>query len=315
MADDLAELAGVGEKIAEKLAEAGYSDYMSIAAASPGELVASTGIGADTAAKIIASARTKLKMGFEPAADVLARRQQVGRLTTGSKALDQLLGGGIETQAITEFHGAFSSGKSQVAHQLAVTVQLPPEQGGLSGAALFIDTERTFRPERIVDMAKALGLDSEQALKNVYAASAFNSDHQMVLVEKAEEIIKEKNIKLLIVDSLTASFRSEYAGRGTLADRQQKLNRHMHKLQRLADVYNIVVYVTNQVMSRPDILFGDPTVPIGGHIVGHQATYRVYLRKSKGEKRIAKLIDSPYLPEGECVFAVRTDGVRDTEKE
>lgn len=315
MADDLAELNGVGEKIAEKLNEAGYIDFMTIAAASPGELVAATGIGADTAQKIIASARTKLKMGFESAADVLERRKLVGRISTGSPALNALLGGGVETQAITEFHGAFGSGKSQVAHQLAVMVQRPVEEGGLGGGALFIDTEQTFRPERIVDMAKAVGMDPEEALKNVYAARAFNSDHQVVLVEKAEELIKEKNIKLVIVDSLTASFRSEYAGRGTLADRQQKLNRHLHKLQRLADVFNIAVYVTNQVMSRPDVLFGDPTAPVGGHIVGHQATYRVYLRKSKGEKRIAKLIDSPYLPEGECVFAVRTDGVRDTEKE
>ena len=204
-----------------------------------------------------------------------------------------------------------NSGKSQLAHQLAVNVQLPKDKGGLGGKALFIDTEQTFRPERILEMAKGLGLDPKKTLENILVARAYNSDHQVLLAEKAEEFIKKNNVKIVIVDSLTSSFRSDYTGRGTLANRQQKLNRHLHHLQRLADVYNLSVYVTNQVMSRPDILFGDPTAPIGGHILGHQATFRVYLRKSKDVKRIAKLIDSPCLPEGETIFKVVTDGVRD----
>jgi len=304
-------LPGVGEKTLEKLKESGYVDLMSIAAASAGELSTATGVGDETASKIIAAARDKLEMGFEPATKVLKRRELVGKISTGSKELDNLLGGGVETQSILEAHGAFGSGKSQLAHQLAVTVQLPPGKGGLGGKALFIDTEQTFRPERVTDMAKAMGLDPQKALENVLAARAYNSDHQVILAEKAEEIVKQHNVKLIIVDSLTSSFRSDYTGRGTLANRQQKLNRHLHQLQRMADVYNLAVYVTNQVMSRPDILFGDPTAPIGGHILGHQATFRIYLRKSKGEKRIAKLIDSPSLPEGEVVFAVKTEGVRD----
>jgi DNA repair protein RadA len=301
----------VGDKTAEKMKEAGYDNLMSIAASSAGELSAATGIGVDTANKIIAAARQQLKMGFESAKEVLSKREKIGRITTGSKVLDTLLGGGVETQAITEMHGAFGSGKSQLAHQLAVSVQLPKEKGGLGGKAIFIDTEQTFRPERIRHMAEALGIDPGKALENVFVARAYNSDHQVLLAEKAEEIIKKESIKLLVVDSLTSSFRSDYTGRGTLADRQQKLNRHLHHLQRLADVYNLAVYVTNQVMARPDVLFGDPTAPIGGHILGHQATYRVYLRKSKAEKRIAKLIDSPNLPEGEAVFRVLTEGIRD----
>jgi DNA repair protein RadA len=203
---------------------------------------------------------------------------------------------------------------SQIAHQLSVNVQLPKDKGGLGGKAVFVDTESTFRPERIVDMATAKGIDPQEALKNIYMARAYNSDHQIVLVEKAEEIIKKENIKLIIVDSLTASFRSDYTGRGELASRQQKLNRHLHKLQRLADVYNIAVYITNQVMARPDIMFGDPTAPIGGHVLGHQSTYRVYLRKSKEDKRIAKLIDSPCLPEAETVFRVTKEGITDADE-
>ncbi len=308
---DVENLPGVGEKTAEKLKESGYDSLMSIATASIGDLIGAAGLGEETAAKIINAARNKLKMGFEPASEVLKKRSMIGKITTGSKALDSLLGGGVETQAITEMHGAFGSGKSQLAHQLAVTVQLPRDKGGLEGRAVFIDTEQTFRPERIQQMAEALGLDPKRILENVFVARAYNSDHQILLAEKAEEVIKKENVKVVIVDSLTSSFRSDYTGRGTLANRQQKLNRHLHHLQKLADIYNLAVYVTNQVMARPDILFGDPTVPIGGHILGHQATFRVYLRKSKAEKRIAKLIDSPSLPEGEAVFRVIVDGIRD----
>ncbi|RLJ06701.1 MAG: DNA repair and recombination protein RadA [Candidatus Aenigmatarchaeota archaeon] len=304
-------LPGVGEKTLEKLKEAGYDNLMSIAASSSGILATEVGIGEETAAKIINAAREKLEMGFDPASAVLKKREQIGKITTGSKALDELLGGGVETQSILEAHGAFGSGKSQLAHQLSVNVQLPKDKGGLEGKAIFIDTEQTFRPERIMEMAEGAGLDPKKALDNILVARAYNSDHQILLVQKAEDYIKKENVKMLVVDSLTSSFRSDYTGRGTLANRQQKLNKHLHDLQRLADVYNLAVYITNQVMARPDILFGDPTAPVGGHILGHQATFRLYLRKSKDTKRIAKLIDSPCLPEGEAVFRVIREGIRD----
>lgn len=307
----LEDLPGVGPKGAQKLREAGYADLMAIAAASAGEISAAADLGELTAEKVIAAARQALDMGFKPASEVLEHRQEIGKLTTGSKALDALFKGGIETQTITEAYGAFSSGKSQLGFQLAVNVQLPKEKGGLNGACLFIDTEATFRPERIVQIAEGMGLDAKKVLSNIYVARAYNSDHQMVLVEKAKDVIKEKGIKLVIVDSLTNHFRADYSGRGELAARQQKLNRHIHALQRLADVHNVAVYVTNQVMARPDMMFGDPTAAIGGHIVGHGTGVRIYLRKSKGEKRIARLIDSPYLPEGEAVFAVTEKGISD----
>ena len=311
MSKELETLPGVGEKTLEKLKESGYDTLMIIAAASPGQLSSDVGLGDETASRIISAARDKLQMGFETASSVLKRRDSVGKITTGSKTLNELLGGGVETQSILEAHGAFGSGKSQLGLMLSVTVQLPKEKGGLGKKALFIDTEGTFRPERIMEIAKGLGLDPKKALENVLVARAYNSDHQVLLAEKAEEVLKKENIGVIVVDSLTSSFRSDYTGRGTLANRQQKLNRHLHTLQKLADVHNIAIYVTNQVMARPDILFGDPTAPIGGHVLGHQATFRVYLRKSKADKRIAKLIDSPCLPEGETVFRVTTDGIVD----
>jgi DNA repair protein RadA len=308
----LEDLPGVGGAIADKLREAGYTDLMELAVASPSDVAEAAEIGTATAQKIIAEARRQADVGgFESGVVLLERRQKLGRVTTGAKSLDDLLGGGVETQAITEFSGEFGTGKTQLAHQIAVNVQLPPERGGLNSETVYIDTESTFRPERIVDMARAVHLDPTEALGRIHIARAFNSNHQMLLVGKAQELARERPIRLIVVDSLTAHFRSEYVGRGELAPRQQLLNRHLHELLRFGTMYNAAIVVTNQVSSRPDILFGDPTRPIGGNIVAHAATYRIYLRKSKPPKRIARLIDSPNLPEGEAVLSLTTDGIRE----
>ena len=308
----LEDLPGVGPTTAEKLREAGYTDLMELAVASPGDVAEAAEIGTQIALHIIGEARRQAEVGsFESGTQLLERRKKLGRVTTNSKALDELLGGGVETMAITEFAGEFGSGKTQLAHQIAVDVQQPVDQGGLAGEVVYIDTESTFRPERIVDMSKGLGIDPQEALAKIHIARAFNSSHQMLLVTKAQELARSRPIRLIVVDSLTAHFRAEYAGRGELAPRQQLLNKHLHELQRFADTYNAAVVVTNQVSSRPDILFGDPTRPIGGNIVAHAATYRIYLRKSKPPKRIARLIDSPNLPEGEAGFSVTGEGVRD----
>jgi DNA repair protein RadA len=309
--DKISDLPGVGPATAEKLTDSGYVDVMSIAVASPSELSDAAEIGEATASKIIYGARKLADIGgFETGSSILEKRLQVGHLTSGSKTFDELLGGGFETQSIVELFGEFGSGKTQVAHQLCVLVQQAKDKGGMDSHAFYIDTENTFRPERIVQMAEAMEMDPDEVLSNIHVARAYNSSHQMLLVDKLKDLSKEINSKLLIVDSLTAHFRAEYVGRGALADRQQKLNKHMHDLLRWSDLNNGVVCVTNQVSSKPDAFFGDPTRPIGGHIVGHTATFRIYLRKSKGPKRIARLIDSPHLPEGEAVFTITKEGIR-----
>jgi len=306
------DLPGVGATTAEKLRDSGYDNLMSIATTSPGELVELTGVGENVAKRIIHVARTKLDMGFETGEDILKKREQIVKITTGCKVFDEMLGGGFETGSISECFGEFGSSKTQIAHALAVNVQLPREKGGADGMAVFIDGESTFRPERIKQFSEALGLDSLEVLKNIKIARAFNSDHQMLVAEKVEDLIKEGlPIKLIIVDSLTAHFRADFVGRGTLSERQQKLNKHMHVLMKLAAQYNICVYVTNQVMSRPDVFFGDPTAAIGGNIVGHNSQTRIYLRKGKKGSRVAKLIDSPHLPDSECVFMVTDKGIED----
>ncbi len=312
--EDISDIPGVGEKIGDKLKKAGYIDLMSLAAAGTLEVSEAASIGEATADKVIKSARKALNIGFETATDVYERRKQIGKIKTGSENLDNLLGGGIETQAVTELHGAFGSGKTQVGFQLAVNVQLPVEEGGLNASCIFLDVEGTFRPSRVKQIAEGRGLDAKKILGNIYVARCYNSDHQMVLAQKIGEMIKEKNVKLIIVDSVTSAFRADFIGRGTLAARQQKLNRHLHTLQRIADVHNVAVYITNQVMARPDILFGDPTAPIGGHILGHFSTHRVYLRKSKANRRIARVIDSPNLPEAETVFFITPEGIKDPEE-
>ena len=305
------DLPGVGAATAEKLMAVGYTDLMSIAVASPSELIEATGMGDAVAKKLIAIARSSLEMGFESGEELLKRREKVIRIKTGSNSLNTLLGGGFETGAIVECFGEFGSGKTQIGHALAVSVQTVEKDA----VAVYIDTENTFRPERIIQLAKGAGMDPDEVLRNIKVARAYNSDHQMLLAEKVEDLIKKKgmNVKLVVVDSLTAHFRAEFIGRGTLADRQQKLNTHLPTLAKQADMHNFCVYVTNQVMAKPDMFFGDPTQAIGGHIVAHASTFRVYLRKGKKGTRVAKLVDSPSLPEAEAGFYVDESGIKDVE--
>jgi len=310
--DAVKKLPGVGEATLKKLIKAGFSSLESIAYTPPSIIQAESGLGDKTTAKLIKSSMEQLDIGFKSAETVWEHRKNIARITSGSQELDNLFGGGIETGCVIEFFGEFRTGKTQIAHQLCVNVQLSREDGGLNGNALYIDTEGTFRPERIIQMAEGLDLDHKKVLKNIVFGRAYNSDHQILLIKEASNLIKEKNIKLIIVDSLIGHFRSEYVGRGTLANRQQTINTHLHDLLRLTDIFpELCVIVTNQVQSKPDVFYGNPTVAAGGNIVAHGSTIRIYLRKGKGEQRVAKMIDAPHLPEGEAVFSITENGIID----
>jgi DNA repair protein RadA len=309
----LADLPGIGPAAREKLEAAGIFDLMGLAVMGPKELAELAGMGEAVARKAIQAARKMMDLGFQDGLEFAEKRGEVISITTGSREFNNLLGGkGIETKAITEAFGSYGSGKTQLGLTLAVNVQLPLEMGGAEGKAVYIDTEGTFRPERIRQIAEAKGTNPEKVLKNILVARAFNSDHQILLIDKVGELIKNgENVKLVVVDSLTAHFRAEFSGRGMLADRQQKLNKYLHNLMKMAEQFNLAVYVTNQVMANPAMMFGDPTTAIGGNIVGHASTYRIYIRRGKKGSRVAKLIDSPNLPDNECVFFVTAAGVTD----
>ncbi len=314
--EDLSDIAvnqipGVGPAVAEKLISSGYITLAAVAHASPIELAEHCEIGEQTAKRLISASRSQIGIGFQNAKELLKARNKLIKIPTGSKSLDTLLAGGIETSSLTEFSGEFRTGKTQICFQLCVMTAMEKKLGGLESGVIYIDTEGTFRPERIVQICNRFNAPTEEVLSRINVGRAYNSDHQMVLVLESPKFIKEGNVKLMIIDSLTSHFRAEFTGRGSLLERQQKLNKYLHQLLRLAEVYDIAVVATNQVLSKPDVLYGETVFPIGGHIVAHSCTTRVFLRKSKGEKRIARVIDSPHIPEIETVFMIGQDGILD----
>jgi DNA repair protein RadA len=317
---EIQDIEGIGPSITKKLREAGILSVMDLAVAGVEDLAVDINSTKDSAASFIMAAQKLLRESnilekeFITAEAALRKRRSLLRCSTGSGVLDELFLGGIETQAVTEFYGEFGSGKSQICHTLCITAGQPVESGGLDSGVIYVDTEGTFRPERLEQIARERGVDPLHALKNVAVCKVYNSAHLELIVKNLGKYVDDYKAKLVIIDSIISLHRAEFAGRGTLADRQQRLNSIMHKLLRIAEIYNIALVVTNQVQSAPDTFFGDPTRPTGGNVIGHASTYRVYLKKS-GENRIARMVDSPYHPYGDVRFTVNEKGVDDLEEE
>ncbi|HYZ49337.1 MAG TPA: DNA repair and recombination protein RadA [Nitrososphaeraceae archaeon] len=315
---DIQDIEGIGPTTAKKLKEAGIVSVMDLAVTSAEELAVDINASKESAAAFVIAAQKLLRDSkvlekeFVTADAALEKRRSMLRCSTGSSALDDLLLGGIETQAVTEFYGEFGSGKSQVCHTLCAMARQPVESGGLDGNTIYIDTEGTFRPERIQEIARSRGYEQEQVLKSIAVCKVYNSSHLELIIKNLGKYVDDFKAKLVIIDSIISLHRAEFAGRGTLADRQQRLNSMLHKVIRLAEIYNIAIVITNQVQSSPDTFFGDPTKAAGGNVLGHASTYRIYLRKS-GENRIAKMIDSPYHPYSDARFTVNERGTDDIE--
>jgi len=312
--EDPATLDGVGPAMASKLRSAGMTTVEAIAVTPPKEIAKKTGIGFNTVLNIVAAARESVCVNFITAEELWKKRQNMLKCSTGSKNLNELLGGGIETQAMTEFVGEYGVGKTQICLMLCVMAQLPLEEGGLNGNVVYIDTEGTFMPERIFEIANALELDPHETLENIFLARAYNSSHQCLLTDHLFKFCPENDIKLVIVDSMIGHFRGEYIGRENLSERQQTLNGQLHKLLRLTEAFNLPVIVTNQVQANPAQFFGDPNKPAGGHVMAHACTHRVYLRKGSKGTRLAKVIDSPYLPENSTRFKITEKGIEDVQE-
>jgi DNA repair protein RadA len=317
---EIQDIEGIGPTTAKKLKEAGIVSVMDLAVATADELSVDINSSKDSASAFIIAAQKLLRDSkvlekeFVTADAALEKRRSMLRCSTGSSTLDELLLGGIETQAVTEFYGEFGSGKSQICHTLCAIARQPIEAGGLDSSTIYIDTEGTFRPERVQEIARARGFDPVQVLKNIAVCKVYNSSHLELIVKNLGKYVDDFKAKLVIIDSIISLHRAEFAGRGTLADRQQRLNGMLHKIIRLAEIYNIALVITNQVQSSPDTFFGDPTKAAGGNVLGHASTYRVYLRKS-GENRVAKMIDSPYHPYSDARFTVNERGTDDMDEE
>jgi DNA repair protein RadA len=315
---EIQDIEGIGPTTAKKLKDAGIISVMDLAVASADELAVEINASKDSAAAFIMAAQKLLRDSnvlekeFITADAALEKRRSMLRCSTGSKVLDELLLGGIETQAVTEFYGEFGSGKSQICHTLCAIARQPTEASGLDSNVIYIDTEGTFRPERLNQIARARNFDPTHVLKSVAVCKVYNSSHLELIIKDLGKYINDFKAKLVIIDSIISLHRAEFSGRGTLADRQQRLNSILHKLIRLSEIYNIAIVITNQVQSSPDTFFGDPTKAAGGNVLGHASTYRIYLRKS-GENRVAKMIDSPYHPYSDVRFTVTEKGTDDIE--
>lgn len=298
--------------------EAGFFTVESIAFAPRKHILTVKGISEGKVQKLLDEAFKRVPMGFTSAELVNQKRADMIYITTGSRELDKLLNGGIETGSLTELIGEFRTGKTQLCHTLAVTCQLPVSANGAEGKCLYIDTESTFRPERVLSVAGRYKMNETDVLKNICTARAYNTDHQMNLLSQAAGMMMKSRFSLVIIDSATAHYRTDYSGRGELANRQMHLGKFLRSLQNLANEFGVAVVLTNQVVANVDqgpmMMMGDNKKPIGGNIMAHASTTRLFLKKGRGETRICKVYDSPNLREADATFAINADGIGDVKE-
>ena len=307
---DLTVLPGVGDGTAQKLRDGGILTIMGVAVNTPGQIKDAAGITEAAARKLINAARELCELGFEKG-DVVAEKQNTTEfIPTYCTTIDALLGGGLKLGTTMEAFGQYASGKTQLGHMLAVsTLQKFPDS-----YVIWIDTENTFSAKRIVELCAGLDLDSDKVLSHIKVGKAVSSDHQILLTEHIEkDIVEGDDVKLIVVDSMMNHFRAEYLGRGTLAGRQQMINGYLHKIASLVSSYGMSVYMTNQVQHDPGQLFGNPEKAVGGNIIGHFATTRVWIIKAAKNSRKMKLVDSPDMPVGEAVFMIKSDKLEGVE--
>ena len=244
------------------------------------------------------------------ASEVLDLERKKPRLLSGCKSIDSLIKG-FETGCITEVFGEYGTGKTQLALQLSVWVQKPLSEGGLEGKALYIDTEGAYSASRVAEISKARGMDPQKVLGNIFYIKVSSVRELFAAVNKAELLVKEENIKLIVIDSLMHLFRIEFQGRAMLAERQQKLNKLLSKLRKIAEEHDVVVLVTNHVIEKPQFSFLEREKAAGGHVLAHSPKLRLMIRKSFGNKRILRIVDSPYLPPAEIPFQITKAGLED----
>ena len=324
----LESLQDVDQHLLHKLKDIGVGSISDLATTTAPELLedyysnhdeAIGGIDLETISHLVLKAKQKLiedgliQRDFSSAEKMLERRQNMAKFSTGSESFDSFLGGGIETQALTEIAGGFGSGKSQLCYTLCVTANMSSKE---DNGIIYVDTENSFKAERVHQIAESRGLDAEEIMKKIFVCKIYYSAHLEAVIRSLAKYIEQYKARLVIIDSIISLHRAEFAGRETLAERQQRLNTILHKLIRLAEVYNVAVVYTNQVQAQPDTFLGngfDSMRAAGGNIMGHASTYRIFLRKA-GHNRIATMLDSPYHAYSQVKFTIGEEGIQDLEK-
>lgn len=311
---DITKLKGIGGETAKKFASKGITTVEQLFVIPPPKVAEMLGCDNDTAISYFKKAREFYKKPvFKSGKEADEEDKVIDRISTGTKALDKLFSGGIECGATTEIYGEFGCGKTQFCHTMAVRVQLPKEEGGLEGKALWVDTEGTFEPTRVRSIAEAINLDPDEALENITVASVYNSaDLYMTMLEVEHMIEDDPKIKVIVVDSAIGLFRQDYSGRAMLSERQKYLDEFLTLASNISGFHNVAIIWTNQVMINPGVFYGDPVTAVGGTVLAHKSTYRVYFKKS-GAYRIAKMIDSPKHAQVEVSFGLASVGVVDKE--
>ncbi|MGA7367757.1 MAG: DNA repair and recombination protein RadA [Nitrososphaeraceae archaeon] len=317
---DLCSIEEIGIATRMHLESSGFKSLKDLVVRGPVDISEATGMDIEKSAILCNRARQRLEdagvleKNFVTARKLYNKRLTAERTSTGSRNLDTLLGGGLETRAVTEIYGEYGTGKTQICHNLCVMVSQDRAHGGLGGKAIYVDTENTFRPERIVSICNARNIEPDHVLDTIIVAKAYNSAHQELIIDETGPIIDANGVKLVIVDSAVAHYRAEFLGRATLSERQQKLNKFMHILLRISETYDVAIIITNQIQSSPDSIFGDTFKPTGGNVVAHTSTYRIYLKRS-GRNRIARMVDSPCHPETEVLFTLSDKGATDPDQD
>jgi DNA repair protein RadA len=323
----LKDVKGLGPKSLQKLQSAGILTLEALAIQDPAVMSDRTGIPEGSGTRFITQARLMLKekmaLDFIPGS-IASRVLDVPVFSTGIAGLDSILGGGLRSGAIYEFVGPARSGKTTLCSQCCVTVQLPPEGHkitvgkdqdylvrGRGGPAIWLDTEKTFRPDRVSRIAERFGIDPKMAVESISYVKVVNAHHMRWLVEeRLPFVLDATNAKLIVVDSLIRHFGAEFIGRETLAKRQQIISRLLQVLIEYADAYEATVIYTNQIRANPTP-YGGPTKEAGGNILAYGSTYRIRLKPKKGEERSAAVRDAPDLPEEETTYYLTEVGLVD----